>query len=439
MGKSFNKPFNGGFFLWSRRLFGRVTIVTLGRWNGRGSFHISFLVADWSDSNRSAIGRAGAGGGARSRSHHLRGEHHRISLDGVHARRSGHHGADAGGGRAATATSAAALATTSTAAAGATVVDALVLDLETLGANLEAIHLLDGLLGRDDGVVADKAKALGLAGGTVDIDLGGNYGTKRIKGSGEVGVIEVVGQMIDEQVGTGGTLAGSGDGDVVAAASAAATTSSSLVGVRRWSVAARIGMGHSSTTLGVRTGLGLVHVPALLSVVLLGRISRSHGHAVVLGVLLVALVVAGVGGVGVVRVATVGGGAAAVVAGVATAGGVARAAAAAAMAGTAAAAGGPPLGVLDDDGTVAAVELDVAGHFRDGPVALLAVGQADEGAGLAAAVGILEEVDVLNLSVGGEHLAEVFLRQRLGDHADVELVLEVCCCFCCCFVGELRG
>lgn len=157
-------------------------------------------------------------------------------------------------------------------------------------------------------------------------------------------------------------------------------------------------MGHSSTTLGVRSGLSLIHVPALLAVVLLGRVSRSHGHAIVLGILLVVLVVVGVG-VGMVRMATVGGGTAAIVAGVATAGGMARVAATA-IAGTAAATGGPPLGVLDDDGTVASVELNVSGHFRDGPVALLAVGQPDKGAGLATAVGILEEVDVLNLAVG---------------------------------------
>ena len=97
--------------------------------------------------------------------------------------------------------------------------------------------------------MGSSTKALGLAGGTVDVHLGGNDGTKRIKGRGKVGIVEVVGQMVDEKVGTGGTLAGSGDGDVVAAASTAAATTSPLVGVRRWSVAARIGMGHSGILL----------------------------------------------------------------------------------------------------------------------------------------------------------------------------------------------
>ena len=227
--------------------------------------------------------------------------------------------------------------------------------------------------------------------------------------------------MVDEEIGTGGTLAGSGDGDVVAAASAA----TSLVGVRRRSVATGTGMGHSSTTLGVRTGLSLIHVPTLLAVVRLGRVSRSHGHAIVLGILLIVLVVIGVGGVGMVRMATVGGTTAAIVAGVTTAGGMARVAATA-IAGTTAATGGPPLGVLDDDGTVASVELDVAGHFRDCSVALLAVGKPDKGTGLATAVGILEEVDVLNLAVRGKHLANVVLGQCLGDRTNVELVLEIC-------------
>ena len=191
MGQSFDQLFHCGFLLWSGRLFGRVTIVSLGGRNGWGSFHVCLLVAERSDSDGSAIGRAGARCGTRRRSHELRGKHHRISLHGVHARRTGHHGTAVVGGRAATATAAAALA--ATAAIGTAVMDALVLDLETLGTNLEAIHLLDGLLGRDDGVVAHKAKALGLAGGSVDVHLGRNDGPERIEGGGKVGIVEVVG------------------------------------------------------------------------------------------------------------------------------------------------------------------------------------------------------------------------------------------------------
>ena len=175
--------------------------------------------------------------------------------------------------------------------------DALVLDLEPLGADLEAVHVLDGLLGRDDGVVAHEAEALGLAGGPVDVDLGGNDGAEGIERGGKVGVVEVVGEVVDEEVGAGGTLAGTGDGDVVAATAAA--SSSSLVGKGR-SVAARVVVRGSA--LGVRPGLGLVHVAGLrLAVVLLGRVlSGSHGHAVVLGILLVVRVVAALVGVGTV-------------------------------------------------------------------------------------------------------------------------------------------
>lgn len=297
----------------------------------------------------------------------------------------------------------------------------LVLNLETLCADLVAIHLFDGTLSSVRRVVRDEPKSLGLAGVPIDVDLGRYDIPKRSKGGDEIRISQIVGQMVDEEVGAGGTLAGTGDGDVVAAATAA----SSLVGKGR-SVAARVVMRGSA--LGVRPGLGLVHIAGLrLAVVLLGRVlPGSHGHAVVLGILLVVRVVAALVRVGAVGLVPL-------VAGVmAASGGTAGVAVVVVVVATTSisrppgAAGRPPLGELDDDGTVASVELDASGQLGDGPVALLSVGHADEGAGLPAAVGVLEEVDVLHLAVGGEHIAEVVLRQSLGDHPDEELVFQIC-------------
>lgn len=47
-----------------------------------------------------------------------------------------------------------------TSASGTSVMDALVLHLETFITDLESVHLFDGVLSRYDRVVADEAKSL---------------------------------------------------------------------------------------------------------------------------------------------------------------------------------------------------------------------------------------------------------------------------------------
>mmetsp|Transcript_19478 Transcript_19478/g.44621 ORF Transcript_19478/g.44621 Transcript_19478/m.44621 type:complete len:510 (-) Transcript_19478:835-2364(-) len=84
--------------------------------------------------------------------------------------------------------------------------DPLVLDLEPLVPDLEAVHLLDGELGRHDRVVGDEAESLRLARVAVDVDLGADDVPEGVEGRGEVGVGQVDGEVVDEQVGTGGTL-----------------------------------------------------------------------------------------------------------------------------------------------------------------------------------------------------------------------------------------
>lgn len=62
----------------------------------------------------------------------------------------------------------------------------LVLNLEALGSDLVAVHLLDGTLGSVWRVVRDEPKTLGLAGVPIDVYLGRYDMPKRSKGFDEV-------------------------------------------------------------------------------------------------------------------------------------------------------------------------------------------------------------------------------------------------------------
>ena len=62
----------------------------------------------------------------------------------------------------------------------------LVLNLETLGADLVAIHLFDGTLGSVWRVVRDEPKSLGFASVPIDVNLGRYDIPKRGKGGDEI-------------------------------------------------------------------------------------------------------------------------------------------------------------------------------------------------------------------------------------------------------------
>eukprot|EP00053_Salpingoeca_punica_P005511 m.54895 g.54895 ORF g.54895 m.54895 type:complete len:447 (-) comp13274_c1_seq3:130-1470(-) len=94
---------------------------------------------------------------------------------------------------------------------------ALVGDLDVLVANLQAVHGLDGVGAGLRVVVGDKAKALALAGLRVDKDAGADDVAKGQEGGGQGVVVKLLGQVVDEEVGTLGALALGGLGRVRAA------------------------------------------------------------------------------------------------------------------------------------------------------------------------------------------------------------------------------
>lgn len=65
---------------------------------------------------------------------------------------------------------------------------ALVLNLEPLVADLEAIHLFDSELGAHDGVVRDKSESLGLASVPIHEDFGADDIAEGVECRGEVGI-----------------------------------------------------------------------------------------------------------------------------------------------------------------------------------------------------------------------------------------------------------
>ena len=87
--------------------------------------------------------------------------------------------------------------------------DALVLHLEALGADLVAIHLRDGAFGGLGGVVRDETKSLRFARVPIDVNLGRYDVPKWSKGRNKIRIGHVMGQMVDEEVGSRRTLAGS--------------------------------------------------------------------------------------------------------------------------------------------------------------------------------------------------------------------------------------
>ena len=89
-------------------------------------------------------------------------------------------------------------------------IDTLVLDLETFGPNLEAIHLFNGKLSRNDGVIGNKSKPFGFSRVSVHIDFRTNDIAKGIKGSGKVCIGQIMGKVINEEVGARGSFSWSG-------------------------------------------------------------------------------------------------------------------------------------------------------------------------------------------------------------------------------------
>uniref|UniRef100_A0A1I8IP16 Anti_prolifrtn domain-containing protein n=1 Tax=Macrostomum lignano TaxID=282301 RepID=A0A1I8IP16_9PLAT len=76
----------------------------------------------------------------------------------------------------------------------------LELHLEPLGANLEAVHRLDGRGSRGRVVEADEAEALALVGGPVYVHLGRDHRAERGEHLGQFRVAELLRQVVDEQV-----------------------------------------------------------------------------------------------------------------------------------------------------------------------------------------------------------------------------------------------
>jgi len=83
---------------------------------------------------------------------------------------------------------------------GLGVLGLLQLHLEALGAHLEAVHRLDGNLGRVRIVERDEAKALGQAGLLVDEHLGRDHIAEGQERGGQIRVGELLRQMVDEKV-----------------------------------------------------------------------------------------------------------------------------------------------------------------------------------------------------------------------------------------------
>ena len=82
----------------------------------------------------------------------------------------------------------------------------LELHFETLHTDLEAVHSLYSGLRRARVVVADKAEAFALIGGTVDVHLGRYDITERHEHLSELDVAKLARQVVDEEVGGLGAL-----------------------------------------------------------------------------------------------------------------------------------------------------------------------------------------------------------------------------------------
>ena len=78
----------------------------------------------------------------------------------------------------------------------------LELNLKSFRANLKAIHRLDSTLGGESIVVRNEAETFTQTGDFVDENLGRDDVAKWSKHLDQVGVCDVIGEVIDEQVGT---------------------------------------------------------------------------------------------------------------------------------------------------------------------------------------------------------------------------------------------
>mmetsp|Transcript_27768 Transcript_27768/g.61167 ORF Transcript_27768/g.61167 Transcript_27768/m.61167 type:complete len:202 (-) Transcript_27768:1427-2032(-) len=86
------------------------------------------------------------------------------------------------------------------------VVNSFVLHLEALVADLKSIHLFDSRFSRNDRVVRNKTKTLRFTGISIDVHLGTDHVSKGIEGCGQIGICQIVWQVIDKQVCSGRTL-----------------------------------------------------------------------------------------------------------------------------------------------------------------------------------------------------------------------------------------
>lgn len=76
---------------------------------------------------------------------------------------------------------------------------------QPLGADLETVHRLDGGLRRGNVVERHKAEALGQVGLLIDEHLGGHHVAEREERRRQIGIGELLRQVVDEQVATLGT------------------------------------------------------------------------------------------------------------------------------------------------------------------------------------------------------------------------------------------
>ena len=74
----------------------------------------------------------------------------------------------------------------------------LLLNLEPLGTDLKAVHLIDGVLVRYYGIVRNETKPLGLDSVTIYVYLGRYYVAELIEGCVWICVRQVVGEVVDE-------------------------------------------------------------------------------------------------------------------------------------------------------------------------------------------------------------------------------------------------
>ena len=76
----------------------------------------------------------------------------------------------------------------------------LELNLETLHPNLESIHGLNSSLCTGGVIKADEAEAFALVGGSVNEDFGADDIAEGEKHLHELGVTELLGQVVDEEI-----------------------------------------------------------------------------------------------------------------------------------------------------------------------------------------------------------------------------------------------